>query len=831
MAKSRRNQRSATPAPGSRGTGFYRFGEHCGIVDSYCAREEGVDTYAPQPEQQPVIIDVDNYQSRRAAKRAANSGDSHRSGESTFPVVNSNHPTFPQSGHVANGGDNHRLAEFSFRAANPSQSSFSQAPPAAPRAQRGKQTQKSGRGRGRGGFKRPPVSQRALLFHQRQSTPERLPGMGTTSSKYDAIELDMHRDSQTAMTVDATEKNTEEPPSKRRHVKQSGVSDTGKPGWSNPDPYSVLPPTDEQAGKRPDFVQLIRQARKSDSGQTDAAGEGSDFIQFGSETISDANDGVQVGTGSYHGGRRSSQPQGLGLPYRDDKQFTTRDKNTPVSSHQIKGTANKPAQALKVDHAAESHPSGTSINQTHRPGPPQSGPSMNQTQGPGPSHTPQASQAQTSNQWPRSNVPVLNSNHWLPPSGQSLLGQSKQPRPQQPPDRGKKRAHDNISQRDPYQVAANANAHDPLLLPKWASGIDRPWLDHIPDLPLMSDKMWQLHIEIVEFYSGYLRPRGYERAMRQNVIDRLQLFFDKHYPGCIATPFGSFAADIFLPTADMDIVIMTGDYQMHGLQVFGKSPGQKPLQGVVKRFRNYSLHRGAVLPLYGARVPLVKYVDRVTDLRVDMSFENRSGINTNRTYQVWFARYPELQPIVTLIKLYLNMRELDDPSQGGIGGFTVTCMAAYVLHNWDSVGRSQSQPSDNLGMVLLQFFDFFGSNNLFDARTQEINARTMTIDTKVTNSSHISRKQTNDPQIHASPELVVRDPDVPDNNIAKASKDASMILRAFKDASKRLKNRLNEATALHKQNKLASVLDVLYTGNYRWFDDQRSHLASLAKGL
>ena len=98
-----------------------------------------------------------------------------------------------------------------------------------------------------------------------------------------------------------------EPPTKRRAVtSNSNIQDgTSEPRWSNPDPYTVLPPVDESSRKRKDVVKLIRRARK-DAEET-AAGHNQvtandDFISFGMEGEEEATskeidrgDGVDLG--------------------------------------------------------------------------------------------------------------------------------------------------------------------------------------------------------------------------------------------------------------------------------------------------------------------------------------------------------------------------------------------------------------------------------------------------------------------------------------------------------------------------------------------------------
>lgn len=187
-----------------------------------------------------------------------------------------------------------------------------------------------------------------------------------------------------------------------------------------------------------------------------------------------------------------------------------------------------------------------------------------------------------------------------------------------------------------------------------------------------------------------------------------------------------------------------------------------------------------------------------------MSFENPTGLVTNQTYAAWYQQYRELPPLVALVKLYLNMRGFDDPSVGGIGGFTATCLCVYLLHNWRTISGRQSSPGANMGFLLYKFFDFYGHGASFDMQQKSINMNTMRLD----------HKQSPDPS------LVVLDPDNSSNNIAKASRNAAMIFAAFNDAFKRLDLRLREASKTlarpwHKQARYVTILfAVLWLGAF-----------------
>jgi non-canonical poly(A) RNA polymerase PAPD5/7 len=78
------------------------------------------------------------------------------------------------------------------------------------------------------------------------------------------------------------------PPRKKRAVEPVVVPTVEQPKWSNPDPYTALPPPDETQVKRPDFVKLIRKARISATAADPLAGGDAvttnvDFISFGAD--------------------------------------------------------------------------------------------------------------------------------------------------------------------------------------------------------------------------------------------------------------------------------------------------------------------------------------------------------------------------------------------------------------------------------------------------------------------------------------------------------------------------------------------------------------------
>ena len=153
---------------------------------------------------------------------------------------------------------------------------------------------RGGRGGGRGRsqhqftFRAPPpkTAARPLLTSMREKTPEFMGGAsgGDQELPTKFLALDDVTDSDEAeMDVSSAEEG--EPPRKRLATDVAVSVMAANCQWSNPDPYTVLPPIDEPVGKRKDFVKMIRKAKNAAAQQkaeeSNPVVANDDFISFG----------------------------------------------------------------------------------------------------------------------------------------------------------------------------------------------------------------------------------------------------------------------------------------------------------------------------------------------------------------------------------------------------------------------------------------------------------------------------------------------------------------------------------------------------------------------
>lgn len=184
---------------------------------------------------------------------------------------------------------------------------------------------------------------------------------------------------------------------------------------------------------------------------------------------------------------------------------------------------------------------------------------------------------------------------------------------------------------------------------------------------------------------------------------------------CKVYCFGSFAAGIYLPNADMDVVVISESFRVSGVKIAGQSRDKLFAFASYLRQSNVA-EAGSVQVIPSAKVPLVKFADRITGIRVDMSFENQTGLTTNDTCNVWKYQYPAMPVIVTLIKQFLIMRGYNEVVHGGLGGFSIMCLVTSLMQNMPRIQSGQLTPELHLGEMLIEFLDLYG--NRFDvART------------------------------------------------------------------------------------------------------------------
>ncbi|KAK6353148.1 hypothetical protein TWF696_005138 [Orbilia brochopaga] len=344
--------------------------------------------------------------------------------------------------------------------------------------------------------------------------------------------------------------------------------------------------------------------------------------------------------------------------------------------------------------------------------------------------------------------------------------------------------------------------------------IGSPWvrpdavLDHSVSL---YGSVW-LHKEIIDFYD-YIKPQAYEHAVRHDLVRRLRKIVQSTWPDADIQAFGSFAAEIYLPTSDMDIVVMSRQFFQTSKPKYDTVGNIRKLTRILRDSDVAQSH--SVVPIVGAKVPIIKYKDRLTGLSVDISFENASGLIANRTFKQWKEVYPEMPKLALLLKHFLAVRKINEPFNGGLGSFSLICMIVSLLQLMPeaSSGNWYEEEHTALGWLLMEFLELYGTK--FNYVTTGITVKNPGYFRKSDRKDLFNPSKTG--------LLVIEDPNNPKNNISKASYKIKEVLRSFSDVYYDINEKLNELHSMpFEQRKGKSVLMPM-VGNYDYtpIEEQR----------
>lgn len=150
-----------------------------------------------------------------------------------------------------------------------------------------------GRGgyRGRGGFVPLRAAERPMLQSNREPTPELMKGMDENNEAVKFRDVEDLSESDAAMDLSSDNQantthggpDSDQPRKKQaRTLAYKPADGESVPKWSNPDPYTALPPPDESQGNKKDILEIIRKHKvapnSEEAPKQQAAAD--DFISF-----------------------------------------------------------------------------------------------------------------------------------------------------------------------------------------------------------------------------------------------------------------------------------------------------------------------------------------------------------------------------------------------------------------------------------------------------------------------------------------------------------------------------------------------------------------------
>ncbi|KAM8893706.1 terminal nucleotidyltransferase 4B [Spinachia spinachia] len=291
-----------------------------------------------------------------------------------------------------------------------------------------------------------------------------------------------------------------------------------------------------------------------------------------------------------------------------------------------------------------------------------------------------------------------------------------------------------------------------------------------------------LHEEVKDFYK-YISPRAEEEKMRAEVVDRIKEVIYDLWPNAEVQVFGSFSTGLYLPTSDIDLV------------VFGKW-GTLPLWTLEEALRKRKIaDENSIKVLDKATVPIIKLRDSLTEVKVDISFNVKNGVEAARLIKEFKEKYPVLPYLVLVLKQFLLQRDLNEVFTGGIGSYSLFLMAVSFLqlHYREDV----SSPNINIGVLLIEFFELYGRH--FNYLKTGIRIKD--------GGCYVAKDDVQrNMDGYRSSMLYIEDPLQPDNDVGRSSYGAIQVKQAFDYAYVVLSHAVSPIAKYYPNNETESVL-------------------------
>lgn len=189
----------------------------------------------------------------------------------------------------------------------------------------------------------------------------------------------------------------------------------------------------------------------------------------------------------------------------------------------------------------------------------------------------------------------------------------------------------------------------------------------------------------------WLQPTQAEKHIRLLTITRFINVIEASYPGCSCIPQGSSANETYLPTSDIDLIVIGLPEGTNVIDI---------LKGLTKIFWKSSLISNAHL-IPNAAVPIIKLIERPFGFYIDICVSNINGILNIPRVKNYLSTYKYLRPLLVFLKLFTLIHKIDDPATGGFGSNQLLNIALFAIQACQNIS--------NLGQVLLFLLDVLGN--------------------------------------------------------------------------------------------------------------------------
>ncbi|KAG0070751.1 hypothetical protein BGZ89_012577 [Linnemannia elongata] len=210
---------------------------------------------------------------------------------------------------------------------------------------------------------------------------------------------------------------------------------------------------------------------------------------------------------------------------------------------------------------------------------------------------------------------------------------------------------------------------EPVRVPTTPGDFSYDWQSIRFDLPL-----WKVpveHLRTMETWVEHWYPQliSDEESLleRQELLARLQALFDTQFPdaGLQLRPFGSYVTGLGNKFSDIDICIFVEPEHFHP---YAPHSDVRHLAWFLETQQMEN-----VIAITDAKVPIVKFVDPITQIHCDMNVQHPLGIYNSALIKAYMDIDERLEKFLVMLKYFAKAHGILDGSSGFL------CSYAYIL--------------------------------------------------------------------------------------------------------------------------------------------------------
>ncbi|KAF9985955.1 hypothetical protein BGZ65_009289 [Modicella reniformis] len=161
------------------------------------------------------------------------------------------------------------------------------------------------------------------------------------------------------------------------------------------------------------------------------------------------------------------------------------------------------------------------------------------------------------------------------------------------------------------------------------------------------------------------------KHIRENLITRVQGILNTEWPKEAKVEcFGSFASGLATDASDVDLVILPALHDHEHSLTAGRFQDLFVLKTL---FQRYSMKDVEAIP--GARVPILKFTDHKTGIKVDLSHGQYTSLYNTRMIESYVRIDDRVRPFFYVLKAFVKARGINSPVLGSLSSYCYTLMA------------------------------------------------------------------------------------------------------------------------------------------------------------